>query len=71
MSEKAKALPAAATVDRAMGKDLDRATNPTNIITQNDNFTDKTAARIFEVLGAIYAEENNLEVTVTVTKKVV
>ena len=39
------------------------------IITENeDNFTDKTAKRIFEVLGAIYAKENGLDVDVTVYK---
>ena len=41
----------------------------TTIISENeDNFTDKTAKRIFEVLGAIYAKENGLDVDVKVYK---
>ncbi len=39
-----------------------------SITENNDNFTDKTAKRIFEVLGAIYAKENGLDVDVTVYK---
>lgn len=34
-----------------------------------ENFTEKTAVRIFKVLAAIYAEENDLDVEVTVTRK--
>lgn len=45
--------------------------NGSTSIVASDNWTDKTAARIFEVLGQIYAEENNLEVVVTVKKKAV
>ena len=68
MSEKAKALPGAATPDRAEVNNLDRENLPTNIVPQ-DNWNDKTAERIYKILGQIYLDENNLEGSVIVTKR--
>lgn len=68
MSEKAKALPGAATPDRAEVNNLDRENLPTNIVPQ-DNWNDKTAERVYCILGRIYLDENNLDGTVTVTKR--
>ena len=68
MSVKAKALPGAATPDRAKSKDLGTGLNSTNIVPQ-DNWNDKTAERVYCILGRIYLDENNLDGTVTVTKR--
>ena len=69
MSEKAKALPGAATPDRAEVNNLDRENLPTNIVPHKDNWNDKTAERIYKILGQIYLDENNLEGSVIVTKR--
>ena len=69
MSEKAKALPGVATPDRAKVNNLDREDLPTNIVPHNDNWSDRTAERIFQVLGSIYLKENNLEGRVVVMKR--
>lgn len=45
------------------------ADSSSSITDTSDNWNDDTAKRVFEVLAKIYAEENNLDVTVTVTKK--
>lgn len=69
MSEKAKALPGAATPSRAKSKDLGTGLNSTNIVPHNENWNDKTAERIYKILGQIYLDENNLDGSVTVTKR--
>ena len=68
MSVKAKALPGAATPDRAKSKDLGTGLNSTNIIPQ-DNWNDKTAERVYCILGQLYLKEHNLEGRVVVTKR--
>ncbi len=69
MTTKRKALPAAATTDRAENQKPRIGNGSNDILTQNkDNFTDKTAERIFRVLGRLYGEEQGLDVEVTVEK---
>lgn len=69
MSIKQNALPAAATTDRAENQKPRKGSGSSDILPQNeDNFTDKTAERIFRVLGRLYGEEQGLDVEVVVEK---
>lgn len=42
--------------------------NDSPLSISSDNFSDKTAERIFRVLGRLYGEEQGLDVEVTVEK---
>ncbi len=64
-----KAPMSAGTLTGAKNQNPGGADSHSSIPDFGDNFTDETAERIFKVLGQIYAEENNLDVTVTVMKK--